>query len=964
MIDQLVLTSVTAKQFGGLSDFTLDLGSEAFVVVFGPNESGKSTISELISWLLVGPSGSAENAQRYGDYEKNVTGLLKGTLRERQFKATGEFRIGERGAPSDSGLKVGFAGQDPIGIEEWRELIEGITPKMYKAIYWMAGKDLHDDTSVRKEIMETGGLAGISLSSVTEKLDDMIKSSLSATGKKATSFATLNKEKAAVEKDITDILSNADEYTRHSETIETLKEESKRLDKEVAELSEEIEAREILIGTIEARRKQKDVSKGIEDLDPIPSEWLPIAQSLERFEMRAEKLDHWTEEVATRRKEFLDACRIAGTDEADGRLVNVRPADLQAITRTGVQLTSNVEELRRVKKEDLVPAESNYEAASESFATCAETAQRLGVDDLSSILSETVLTTALDRAITLWKGVESEVAVKAADMAALNDEVRQRENDVDKADKRWKKFGKRMTAEKWSAEGPKPPPTLPQATSVIPVVVAGVVAVVANFALPSVLGGIIAAVALGIGIVVARWRPRKLTEGDPFAAAEPTSSEETDHLKAAANAVIKAEQVRDYAISQQQGAQGEFDSLTQRSNGLADAARVSAREQGFDLGDDAERAMVIADAVSKAVTARSDRQEALKRKTELTDRHDKLEQEVVEHKSKLRSLMTTCAVPESIEIEVIKDLIGFFENLTQTRVELDQAEAGKATAQEEWRQVVGSVPDGETEPAILLTLARDYASINEEKVKLEGELSVLSRSIDQSFGKNPLVKKYSQESHSELVSRQSDLANERSNSDDRREAVLKEIGTSDGEKARLGKLEERARLELKSGALNEAAEEHMLAGTFSTTALHVLKGAVEEHRLANQNPVLTSANKMLVKVQTKWEEFRTSLGGDLSVIGASGEHLDSEKLSTGMTALFHLTLRLAVADHDAQKRGLRLPILCDDPLVHIDDIRAPLALPLLKEFADRGHQVILFTCKGSTFEAAKKVGAHPVELVR
>jgi len=486
--------------------------------------------------------------------------------------------------------------------------------------------------------------------------------------------------------------------------------------------------------------------------------------------------------------------------------------------------------------------------------------------------------------------------------------------------------------------------------------------VVANFALPSVLGGLIAAVALGIGIVVARWWPRKLTEGDPSAAAEPTSPEETDHLRAAANDVIEAERVRVYTIGRQEAAQIELDSLTERRNELADTARLSALEQGFDLGDDAERAVVIAGAVSEAVTARSDHQELLKRKTELATRHDKHDQEVAEHKSKLGSLMTDCAVPESIEIEVIKDLIGFFENLTQTRVKLDEAEDGKAMAQEEWHRTLGSVPDGEAEPAILLTRARDYASINEEKVKLEGELSVLSRSIDQSFGKNPLVKKYSQESHSELVSRQSDLSNERSNSDDRRKAVLKEIGTSDGEKARLGKLEERARLELKSGALNEAAEEHMLAGTFSTTALHVLKGAVEEHRLANQNPVLTSANKMLVKVQTKWEEFRTSLGGDLSVIGASGEHLDSEKLSTGMTALFHLTLRLAVADHDAQKRGLRLPILCDDPLVHIDDIRAPLTLLLLKEFADRGHQVILFTCKGSTFEAAKKVGAHPVEL--
>ena len=960
MIDQLVLTSVTAKQFGGLSDFTLPFGSKTFVVVFGPNESGKSTISELISWLLVGPSGSAEDAKRYGDSGDFVTGLLKGTVSERQFEATGKFRIGERGAPSDSGLKVGFAGQDPIGIEEWRELIAGLTPKMYKAIYWMAGKDLHDDTSVRKEIMETGGLAGISLSSVTEKLDDMIKSSLSATGKTATSFATLNKEKDAVGQEIMDIRSNANDYTWHVERIETLTKESSDLEKRVAELSEEIEAREILIGTIEARRKQKDVSKGIEDLDPIPPEWLPIAQSLERFAMRAEKLDHWTEEVATRRKEFLDACRIAGTDEADGRLVNVHPADLQSITRTGVQLTNNVEDLRRVK-EELVSAESDYEAANENLATCSATAKHLGVN-LESIPLGYTPSTALDTPIALWKQAELDAESKATEKTALDDKVREHENHVARLREAWEKFGTRVTAQKFLDSGPKPPPSRPHAIRVSPLVVAGAVAVVANFALPRVTGGIVAAVALGIGMALTRWWPRKLADADPPSAAEPTGSGETDHPRAAAEAVVNAEQDREGAISRQEAAQGELDQRTQRRNELAEASRSSA--QGFDLGDEVGRAAAIVDAVTKAVTARSVHQAALKLKTNKSKLHDKHDQEVTEHKSTLRSMMVECAVPERIEVDDIEDLIESFADLTGTRMELVQAEADKATAQEEWRQVVGSVPDGETEPAILLTRAQNYASINEEKVKLEGELSVLSRSIDQSFGKNPLVKKYSQESHSELVSRQSDLANERSNSDDRREAVLKEIGTSDGEKARLGKLEERARLELKSGALNEAAEEHMLAGTFLTTALHVREGAVEEHRLANQNPVLTSANKMLVKVQTKWEEFRTSLGGDLSVIGASGEHLDSEKLSTGMTALFHLTLRLAVADHDAQKRDLRLPILCDDPLVHIDDIRAPLALPLLKEFADRGHQVILFTCKGSTFEAAKKVGAHPVELVR
>ena len=138
MTNQLVISSITAKKFGGFSDLTLDLGSKNFVVVFGLNESGKSTISKLISWLLVGPSGSAEDAQRYGDYEEYVNGLLKGTVRHRQFEAKGRFRIPAKGAPNESGLKVRLDGQDPIEAKEWRGHIGGLTSDIFNAVYWMA----------------------------------------------------------------------------------------------------------------------------------------------------------------------------------------------------------------------------------------------------------------------------------------------------------------------------------------------------------------------------------------------------------------------------------------------------------------------------------------------------------------------------------------------------------------------------------------------------------------------------------------------------------------------------------------------------------------------------------------------------------------------------------------------------------------------------------------------------------
>jgi uncharacterized protein YhaN len=286
-------------------------------------------------------------------------------------------------------------------------------------------------------------------------------------------------------------------------------------------------------------------------------------------------------------------------------------------------------------------------------------------------------------------------------------------------------------------------------------------------------------------------------------------------------------------------------------------------------------------------------------------------------------MMVECAVPERIEVDDIEDLIESFADLTGTRMELEQAEASLAGAQEEWDLSLGSLSDGEANP---------------DPEELQSQLSDLSIS---------------------------DLSNEQTRCDERRKGVAEEIGRLKEHMEGLARLADFARLEHERGALRGTADERVLEGSAFATALHVLEDAVEEHRLANKDPVLTRADEMVAKVQDRWTGLWTPPGGkpeEISVVDDSDKHVGSEKLSTGMNALLSLSLRLAVADNDAGIRGLRIPIICDDPFVNLDDVRAPLALHLLKEAADSGHQVILLTCKGSTFEAAQEIGAHPVNL--
>ncbi|MDA7977738.1 MAG: AAA family ATPase [Pirellulales bacterium] len=73
------------------------------------------------------------------------------------------------------------------------------------------------------------------------------------------------------------------------------------------------------------------------------------------------------------------------------------------------------------------------------------------------------------------------------------------------------------------------------------------------------------------------------------------------------------------------------------------------------------------------------------------------------------------------------------------------------------------------------------------------------------------------------------------------------------------------------------------------------------------------------------------------------ETIPLDQLSGGTREQLFLCLRLALVSGYA-KRGIRLPIILDDVLVNFDARRARATTEVLRDFAERGHQVFLFTC--------------------
>jgi len=128
----------------------------------------------------------------------------------------------------------------------------------------------------------------------------------------------------------------------------------------------------------------------------------------------------------------------------------------------------------------------------------------------------------------------------------------------------------------------------------------------------------------------------------------------------------------------------------------------------------------------------------------------------------------------------------------------------------------------------------------------------------------------------------------------------------------------------------------------TSRALESIRSTYERDR---QPETLQEAGKHLGRLtQGRYVRVWTPLDRDvLFVDQAGGEPLPVDLLSRGTREQLFLALRLALAGSYA-RRGVELPLMLDDVLVNFDVERARAAVAVLRDFAEAGHQVFVFTC--------------------
>lgn len=125
----------------------------------------------------------------------------------------------------------------------------------------------------------------------------------------------------------------------------------------------------------------------------------------------------------------------------------------------------------------------------------------------------------------------------------------------------------------------------------------------------------------------------------------------------------------------------------------------------------------------------------------------------------------------------------------------------------------------------------------------------------------------------------------------------------------------------------------------------MLEKVCEVYENERQPETLREASSFLKSLSDgKYVRVWTPLGKNaLRIDNAQGQSLPVEVLSRGTREAVFIALRLALASAYS-RRGVMLPLVLDDVLVNFDANRASAAARVLRDFAEMGHQVVMFTC--------------------
>ena len=932
-MSRLRVTEVAGVTFGGLNARRVDGLGHDFVVVYGPNEAGKSTIAEFIAWMIAGPDGNAASARRFGSVGAIVKGRLLGSVGEEALDIEGEFKILDKGAPSDTPNKNqphprrGTMAGGSVDGTVLRTRFGGITPGQFSLLFRLHAETMHliDSESDLVELFSRYATGAIesdvdprgAVKSLEDRLTDLKRQVSALTG--------TNGSLTLVDQQIREATTAPARLRTLDDGILAKQADVEALGRELVEAAAAIGVIEAVISSFDKKSALASAELVLAGTPSVPQEWGRIVDVLAQVEEQASDVQALEARVADARPEAHTASSAIGVPATD-LATHVITDDVKRALREGAKA---------------VREGANRESTAQDALSAAE-ADAHPADDRVSL------------ALTQASVAESAVAHLTGNLDAL----RNLANDAQSADTAHRAISaaadalaaariKREEAERAVAnaagQGATQATKNPPAAIILAVTAlaaAGVAFVSAPFSAGIAVAGVIAA-------FVVSSRGAKATadttggQSDLVAVVHARRGDESAVITAHETAVAAA-------ASQLSAFNSRLSALglppAHAGGALAHLGNldnaVTALSERFAVNSRIETARVeLAQAVTAADIARTTYE-------------------------KVASQQGLAVVPP---VDAIDSWIDMYAAAVAKASQYAELESGLSTKRAGLSAYVQGIKELEDAPttAVVLARVRDMKSVKQAHDDAVARVNECRRDLGLVIGDQHAVREMldrtpsiesAEEELSLLRGRRSDLEARRSEADQEVGALRRERNESSTEELLPGLLEQKSTLE-------ESLEDVLHRYAVTSTALEAVRTVIDQFELDNQGPVVESAQSIINEVDPGFGSLlidRASGSPVLRVV-RDGVRIDVSQLSTGARTVVYLALRLAFIDVDSRSRTVDLPLLCDDPAVSLDDERLGPTLALLGQ-ASRSRQVIMFTCHRRTVEIARGLGAHVVNL--
>ena len=903
---RLNISAVRDLRFGRHVDRTFEDFDANFVVVHGPNESGKSTLAEFLTWAIGGPWRAAAQAEAFrGGGDGKIGGRLVGSLDADIIELQANFELVQRGTPRDK--RSGYVGSTKVDGEAFTKFIGGITPADFELMYRCYGASLGDIGS--GALFENlfaqfamGRTQGVRNPRVA--LEGLRKSTNSAED------AVKLEQRKIIEshKEIKEARSNPD-------VVEGLLTERAEIQQRISDLDTEltkVEKRQnLLTRVIDGRDHRTNLESALAELTDLPvvsPQWLTVVNNSAEINDLVSRIVSGSRLVDDTHTTVAAAAAVIGMDITQLERVTLTAPERLQITTAATKLLQSRDNVATALSELSELDAGQTEAETSAF----NLANTIGLDEdaLAQLkVLETQLPDLVNRAVR-WRE-DNDKAIDADAQVAGETKRREAANDATTPQSATRAFG--------------------------PKVMALAVLVVAGLSVVHWGAAIVA------GIIVAGF----------FLFARSSSSKSvlelgTDDL-ALANLAGRAAEHHHNAVEHRRLLDDSFGALAKHVT-TPDLAEHQVR-QFIELASKLRSLRDLSDRV-----ASKSRQVA------------ELEPIAVEAERAVVDQFAPRGIdPGLVNSEFDKWLanyetaVGASASLVTARSTLSdlQTRLQEFTTRVE-SEIVGLTPEAVGSRVTEMKSAVNKRQGAEEAVR-EARVKVRAANLDTPealalLGEFPDIADLHREQ--EIAN---SAAGEKRTERDEKNTRLGEIRIV---VERMEATEVLPGLMLLKGNLEDAHHEATVRHRTLSQAHQLLGAAIDEHERDHQDPVVAKASALVATVVPDWGTvIKTRDDGDKLVIqriSADGR-INERAISDGGRALLYLAIRLAFAEQYAQEKQIALPIICDDPLIHFDHERKEAAVQLLKMISDR-HQVVLFTCESTTRDLAKSMGANVIEM--